>query len=225
MASNDVPTVSSPASVLQEGSLKLVADAEILAPQVSVSSLKRKNWQVFTLSFFNLAAAGCQKLESLESLSDEDKQMFISIIFNIRHGLEVLIKTFMAIINDEKYRIENIHDVESLMEKLQKKITGQKLKKKVKDELSKSLSELENFLTKYTAQEYIKPYLQKENFEILDTQNTLFKYPENSVSIQIDYSEVLAQFTLVDLKNITSDILSLITLVKSMNNLDLLKNN
>lgn len=108
--------------------------------------------------------------ETIYLLELEDGHLVIASIWNIKHGLELIIKA-LGINLDKKYWIK--HNLEYLLSDLDQKIKNFCIKK--------HLDLLKNITKKY----YRCNFSHKTIF--IDKENTFFKYPESN-NISLDYS-------------------------------------
>lgn len=76
------------------------------------------------------------------------------------------------------------------------------------DDLHNKISNLEWIVKKYYYLEVLKVHINND-FDIVDIDNTWFKYPENSISISIDYCAVSRKIKIDTIKEIHADIINL----------------
>ena len=144
-----------------------------------------KHWGSWAKGYLKLAEQGFLYLNSQKNVGRkklfsgkkpiyllEDGHFVIASIWNIKHGLELIIKA-LGINLDKKYWIK--HDLEYLLNDLDQKIKNFCIKK--------HLDLLKNITEKY----YRCKFFPKTIF--VDRENTFFKYPESD-NISLDYSFV-----------------------------------
>jgi len=161
------------------------------------------NWYTFTFSFLLLSEIGCDNF--LDSkIERSDKSLALSIIFNLKHSLEIVMKTISYDVSGNN--IGEIHDVQDLIQKLKDKIKKHKNSSKIKSELDK----FEKYLVKYCKLELFNNAF-KTSFTLNDKNNILFKYPESNgkLYVDIDYSTLVNKITKSDIKSIKKDILEI----------------
>lgn len=163
---------------------------------------KEKDWYIFASAFLNIAKNSCDNIILKKKLSSDDKFIFIGIIYNVKHGLEVILKAFARTINKKLDKSDYDHDINRLMKDFREKI-----KKKINknNNLKEEMGELEIIIEKYYNLKFFNHYL-KDDFIINDLRNTFFRYPENKTEIKIDYSKFLSQIKKIDIQNLRDDI-------------------
>lgn len=166
-------------------------------------------WTEFTLSFLDIAKLACEKCEEIEKNNEFTTSHYyiptlkISIIYNIKHALELLLKLLIRTIDNDLNELlggKDGHNIEFLLLKLQNKIPIKELKSiedKIEDpyareffsnvlkNLDDQLEELRQLVIKYNQLKFLKQDL----IQLEDYNNTAFKYPENKFQIyaSIDY--------------------------------------
>ena len=147
-----------------------------------------KHWGSWAEGFLKLAEKGLLYLKNQKNIGkvkwfkNQPKKLFdlgighmiIAIIWNIKHGIELLIKALGINLNKQYWKK---HDLDFLIKDLELKM---------KDFcIEKHFQLLEQLIRKY----YECNFSQKTIF--VDKENTFFKYPElDSVSVSLDYSFV-----------------------------------
>ncbi len=178
---------------------------------------REKDWYIFTSAFFNLSKIGCENVLN-SKFTKNNKYLSLSIIFNLKHGLEVMLKAFNRNTNPEIDTTDKHHDIKMIFRDFKNsKSFKNKVNKLKTTSLNKELSKLEKFVERYYGLDFINEYL-KDSFKIKDKENTFFKYPENSAVIMVDYSTFLDHFTKTDIKNIKSDIEEIEKIIKKIKN-------
>lgn len=182
--------------------------------------IKRYDWAIFAQSYFLISRLACQEIltkrdtkHSKNSKLDTPYQpadLYVSILFNIKHGIEVFIKTLSVFAYGE---YEESHDIKMLFSNAKNKISKLKLKPRQKgfyDDISqddidaslKDLEEIEKLVIYFFELDFLKQKLNN-NFVINDTLNDVLRYPNNKASIRIDWGTVLsARVNLSDIEEI-----------------------
>lgn len=210
--------------------------------KIKTSTFKRNNsydWVHFSHNYLKLAKLGCQEILNPKhnsaagrfELNYKPYDLFISIIFNIKHGIEVFTKTLKVILTEKLIdKIDQHHDISKLFTVLKKEIKKCKIDDKIKKDHLKNpkdtnlgcayrsienggtvalLDEIENLIFKYYHCEILTEKLNngfKNKFTIEDSSNTAFKYPENNLEIKPHYDEILTTITENDIKEVLKDV-------------------
>ena len=177
------------------------SSSNVIAEQItSKITTKVSNWYTFTSSFLSLSYIGCDKFLDTKT-EDLDKSLALSIIFNLKHSLEIVMKTISYDVSGNN--IGEIHDVQDLLKKLRDRIKKHKNVKKIKEHLDS----FEKILLKYCKLELFNNAF-KTAIVLNDKNNILFKYPETNgnLFIDINYSILVNKITKSDIKNIKKDI-------------------
>jgi hypothetical protein len=164
---------------------------------------KEANWSIFVQSYIKLSIIGCDQILSQKKFLNEDKFLIISILFNLKHALEIVIKTIDTRMNQEDHKVAFNHNSKEHIKKIVKAI---KAKYPQNVTIEKEINILSQFVQKYSSVQIMINYLSKENFTISDLENTFLKYPENSASIVIDYSKLITSVSIADIENIKNDL-------------------
>ncbi len=202
---------------------------------------KKYEWLHFSQSYLFLARLGCQeilgeKYEQYPKFFSESRilHFFVPILFDIKHGIEIFIKTLKIVLADELNRDEKAHNVSELFLILKKQISKHKIAELIKrkhsensediilkiankniDKLSIIIDDLERLIYKYYRCEIIKEKIN-DDFIIEDINNCAFRYPENNLKIIINYDKVLLKIDKKDIEQILKDIDELL---KNLNSL------
>lgn len=172
-------------------------------------AIKAKNkydWLEFAQSFLLLARLACQELEDTQTKKHSkttrhdqgvdfpysETDLFIPIVFNIKHGIEVFIKT-LRIISIGDY--EEGHDLKDLFKDLKQVLPLSKIKQTKDgrgneitqediDNMPGNIAELEGLTLKYYHCEFIRR--GKKLVNIYDKTNDIFRYPNNKAEVKID---------------------------------------
>lgn len=141
----------------------------------------KKYWRSWAVGFLNLAKIGLKSFETKKDFGKEyainSKKIYglkeghtiVAIIWNIKHGIELLIKA-LGVQIDREYKYE--HDLALLIKELDSKLK--------KLSLRKNRLKLIKIVDKY----YRCDFFGKGC--LTDFQNTVFKYPESNTNL--DYS-------------------------------------
>ena len=152
----------------------------------------QNNFEWFSYSRYYLRAA--QILLDAASSHEEEKYLVVPALFNLRHGLELVLKASIRFLSDEDSDPpENVHDINKIFSKLKKKITSSQKKgiakfaKEIGDPqadaekfFKNSIDDLSNMVTKYYYQIPATKVLERDQYFIEDIENELFKYPESN---------------------------------------------
>lgn len=178
----------------------------------SIKYIKReKDWYIFVNSYLKIAEIGCKSLE--KRLSQEGKFTAVSIIYNLKHALENILKAFRRTLNEKTDKDDQIHDIKILFKRFEESV-----KKKGSKNLKDELKSLEKIVIKYYELNFLSDYL-KTCFTINDCENTFLRYPENSTRLVVDYEKLFSQINKDDIKNIEKDIKKIVKIVNSIKNL------
>lgn len=142
-----------------------------------------KHWGAWASGYLRLAEQGFLYLKNQKNIgrkkifSDEkplylleDGMLIVASIWNIKHGLELIIKALGISINKKYWQKHNLN---YLLKNLEKKSTDLYIKKHF------------DVLKKITNKYYKCNFLKKTTF--IDKENTFFKYPESN-TFSLNYS-------------------------------------
>ena len=169
------------------------------------------NWFLFSSSYLDIAECGCDKFLDLEEKICEKNENYInrfiiiSIVFNIKHALEIIIKFFTKISVKESYKPNhNLNELFKEFKKVEKKITTEKDKK----ELRKNLESLQLIVYEYFRLKLFQEHVEENcDFLIEDDTNTFLRYPEESkVKFVMDFSSVIEKIESCDIRRTKEDI-------------------
>lgn len=170
--------------------------------------IKKYDWAIFAQSYFLISRLACQELlitrKDKHSKSSElailyqPADLYVSILFNIKHGIEVFIKTLSVFAYGE---YEEGHDIKTLFSNAKDKISRLKLTPRQKgfyDDVSqddidaslKDLGQIEKLVLYFFELGFLKQKLGG-NFVINDSLNDVLRYPDNKASIRIDWGTIL----------------------------------
>lgn len=194
----------------------------------------KNNWLDFGLSFLEIADLACQEMQK-SSPSKNISDLYIATIYNVKHGIEVLLKSIIVILEDKELikkdethdqkalflkicNVANLPDVKKVIAELVKNKNGQEnfifLSEKTQN-LGKQFISMGNLIYKYQHLDFLKNKIG-DNFIIEDSNNTTFKYPQNNLNIKLDYEEILKKLNNEDIANLNIDINKLITIFISL---------
>ncbi len=192
--------------------------------------LKKYDWAIFAQSYFLIARLACQELlsEKKERHSKNRKlnipyqlaDLYVSILFNIKHGIEVFVKT-LSIFSYGEY--EEGHDIKNLFSNAKGKISKLKFTPRQKgfyDDISqddinasiKDLEQIEKLVLYFFKLDFLKQKLGSD-FTINDTLNDVLRYPDSKASIRIDWGTILSY------RVQTSDIQEILTKLDDLHDL------
>lgn len=182
---------------------------------------KKYDWVIFAQSYFLLARLACQELLSArEKKHSKNKNLdtpyqpadlYVSILFNIKHGIEVFIKALSLFAYGE-YR--KGHDIHQLFTEVKQEISKLKLTLPQKvyydaatqddiDNSSKDLDQIEFLVSYFYNLELLKSKIGR-NYKINDAQNDFLRYPENKATDRVDWGTVLiGKISAVDVEQIS----------------------
>lgn len=186
-------------------------------------------WPEFTYSFLYLAQLGCQELlnDSLDRYRKPQqiepyyiRDLYIAIIFNIKHSLELFIKT-LGIVAYGEYN-DTSHDINSLFEAVEAKIKQIKMEplnngyikdretgrsgialvsQAAIDTIPTYLSSLKAIINDFYKLDFIKTELKKCK-EINDCKNDIFKYPINKLEKDLDWDLILKDTDKIEIQKL-----------------------
>lgn len=181
---------------------------------------RKYDWVVFAQSYFLIAKLACQELLNTEEKKHSKVQgkdyfyqpadLFVSILFNIKHGTEVFVKA-LGIFAYEEYR--EGHDIHQLFIEVKQKISDRKIsppaEKKYYDSVTKEdvansqkdLDDIEPLILYFYNLEVLKSKIG-QHYSIKDTQNDFLRYPDNKAAVQVDWGTVLSsRIEVTDIKD------------------------
>ena len=171
------------------------------------------DWIIFAQSYFYIARLACQELLLEDNKEKHNKNLsssiglhyrpadlYIAILFNIKHGIEIFIKS-LSILDVEEY--ERGHDTHILFQNFKKRGV---IKLDTKD-----LEEMEELIIYFYKPSFLKPKIE-EFYEITDTENDIFRYPDNSAKLQIQWELIIGLFNISDVQEIKNKLDELLEL-------------
>ncbi len=171
-------------------------------PKNRITNLSKYEWMSYATSYLSMARIGIEELisqnyirkTSFEHLfSYENKGLLIPIIYNIKHAIEIIVKSLGININ-KQYLIS--HDLNDLANDL--KIKMPEIKK------PKIVNEFSVIINKYYKCEFWDKKLIN-TAKILDVKNDIFRFPDNSAAFVIDL-EVLKTINCNEIQELQDDI-------------------
>lgn len=195
---------------------------------------KKYDWPVFAQSYLYIAKLACQELLSQRKgkhskNSDAEfpyttSDLFVSILFNIKHGLEVFIKG-LGVFAYGEYN-EKLHDIQELFTDVKRRISGMSFQSdkspyydRVTTEeinaIPKNLDKIEEFVSYFYNIDILKSKIGGD-FLIKDIKNDVFRYPSNKAEIEIDWATILTtKISDADVREILTKIETLSELLNS----------
>ena len=169
--------------------------------------LRNYDWVVFAQSYLYIARLACQELLNTETKHSKAKRMivpyssgdlFVPILFNVKHGIEVFIKAISLFAYGE-YR--EGHDIHELFVEIKQRIAKLKLtptEQKYYDSVSKQdieklpadFDRIEALVRYFYNLDLLKPLIGND-YKIRDSVNDVLRYPDSKAAVQIDWSTIL----------------------------------
>lgn len=187
----------------------------------------KDSWLDFTLSFLNIAKFPFENISDKQAEGDIRKivdEFYIASIFNIKHGLESFIKSMIVMMEGRELEKQiRHHDIMKNLDYLFNLFKNTKFIETMKEEAEKheeeeaykyinkrieDLPEMIRESTKLISNYYHLSFLKEKisnDYSIEDSDNTAFKYPQNDLTIKLDYSQILTRVTKKDLITIARD--------------------
>lgn len=175
---------------------------------------QQMEWNEFLDSFFQIIESACENYK---------KELNVAIVYNMKHAIEIFIKTLIRIADDHSEEKIKNHDLNLLFKSLVQKLKNKKIQKVIKElndteeslasftqqeikEIEKTLDKIKQIIQYYNELEF----LDKKSISLVDLNNTAFKYPENKTQIyaKIDYFDFFFTYQL-DIEKIKEDIRNL----------------
>lgn len=181
------------------------------------------DWPVaFAQSYLLIAKLACQELldksenrhhKAQNSFTYNISDLYVPMVFNIKHGIEVFIKS-LSIFIDGTYD-EKTHDIKKLFIETKPRILKilKPTKRPYYDNLTEAdvaktieaLNKIEELITDFYHLDFLKSKVGP-NYKFTDVQNDFFRYPENKTGIQINWEPVLDQLSNEDIEHILGKI-------------------
>jgi len=170
------------------------------------------NWFLFAWGYLEIAESGCDKFLEKDK-GDEDKEflnstIIISIVFNIKHALEIVIKSFNKTINGN---FDKTHNINNLFKSFENKILSKIKDPKDIKETKKDLESLSLIVYHYYELKLFQEHFQKKSdFIIEDPKNTFLRYPENNeqegVAFVINFYDVIERIKDGEVQEMKEDV-------------------
>jgi len=188
------------------------------------------NWFQFLNSFLDLVELACKEMDDPKHFEiiggieiKYNTGLNVAIIYNMKHAIEIFIKTLIRIADNSSKEEIKKHDMDYLFQLLKTRMENGDIKKVIrkldygKDELAsfaqQEIKEFETYTTeiqKIINYYYKLEFLNKNDITAIDTENTAFKYPENitQINAQINYFDFFFNYNL-DIQKIREDVRNL----------------
>lgn len=114
-------------------------------------------------------------------------------LFNIKHAIEVFLKSTALLLEES---IDYTHDIGRLFSNLKEKLPISK---------TSEVEKLKKLIEKYYHLSFLKEMVGG-NFIIEDIKNDVFRFPDNSAKISLDFEEILPRFSTSDIEKFKKDI-------------------
>jgi len=108
---------------------------------------KERSWYIFVLAYIGLADSGCDHLIDIR-LSENNKYIVVGIIYNLKHSLEILVKSIGKSFNIES-DTEKTHNTKELFRKLLASKTLKNMKDGPKKKIYTEIIKLKPLISKY----------------------------------------------------------------------------
>jgi len=199
--------------------------------------VRKYDWAIFAQSYFLIARLACQELLNTQNKKHSKSRnrdipytpadLFVAILFNVKHGIEVFIKTLSLFAYGE-YR--EGHDIRELFIEVKQKISKLNLTPSkpvyydavTKEDINNSLRDLdkiETFVSYFYTLDLLKSKIG-QHYKIKDTQNDFLRYPDNKAEVQVDWGTVLSSgIAEIDIKEIFQKLENLSELFNKAGNL------
>lgn len=181
------------------------------------------DWLSFAQNFLFISKISCEKMLEKDCYIIP---LFLPTLYNIKHGIEVFIKSAMVLITEcELGKEDRKHSAVELFERLKIIINYELIKKVIEDAHKKNpddndfknaskdflpglpqrIESLDKLVAKYQNCEIIKDKIGNY-FEIDDEDNTAFRYPENNLKIKLNYDMILINIKTNDVVELLDDV-------------------
>jgi hypothetical protein len=213
-------------NIFRKVSEKKPSDLRALSSVLEDEILKtfdESNKIVVDAEWFNYAVAYLKSATTLLEKFKEDpvknELLFIPAMFNLRHGLEITLKTVYKL---SDMNVDNLHDINELYKRIQDKINelhqkdltklvkkyaiDEKRMKKINKEVTEKFRIL---VVKYYYQIPISKFFSSESVLFQDTNNEIFRYPETNklkVVFKLTNIKLSEKISGQDIDNMTKDI-------------------
>lgn len=190
------------------------------------------NWITFAQNYLKMAKLGCLQMlnNTFKDKLDVDyshfskRDLFIPTLYNVRHGIEVFIKTLKFTLAEKLSKDEYRHNIHFLFDRLVEEIKKHKIEEVIENKLKsdpnntnlniakedlKKLPKLKSEINKLVVKYYYCDFITTKigaAFRLEDGENTLFRYPEDDYQIKINYNKVISKIDEKDVKEILEDV-------------------
>lgn len=163
-------------------------------------------WILYAKSYLSLSRIGIEELEgrkyvrqlSFEHLfSYEAKHLLIPIIYNLKHGLELVLKSLNVRVSKKILMSHNTVDLQSLL-KESICAAGLKISKKEK------IQQLADLTAKYYELNFWHGRMVATGI-VRDAKNDIFRFPDNSATFNLDRGK-LKETSVAELEELKKDI-------------------
>lgn len=153
--------------------------------------LSQYEWIWYAKSYLSLARIGIEELKRQNYIrkisfefrfSYENKHLLIPIIYNLKHAIEIIVKSLKIQIDKKIIKSHNIFNLYNALQESIKKI-GLKIEKPDK------LKELAQIIEKYYKLEFWNRKLIIDA-SVLDSQNDIFRFPDNSANFILNLEDL-----------------------------------
>lgn len=215
---------------------------------VVVPEQAQDDWLLFSSSYLNLANLACKEvIEERHAYYSRDKKtegkridffkkenLYIPTIYNMKHAIEIVIKTLNIVLSDEltseawshnqkdifsllrkQIKPKDLQDAKNaLIKRVENNINSDKddglenIKKRIINQYTSAdeyIADLERLILKYQRCDFIRDKI-KNFYTINDTENDAFRYPANGLVIELNYSEIIKNVTVDDFKDFRKDV-------------------
>ena len=158
----------------------------------------RADWVYFGISYLWIALAACNEMLNPKDGKEMNEYLYIATIYNIKHAIEILEKLLLVTLEETGKLDKGLHkhDIKLLLIKV---------KHKIPKKFWPDLMILSEVIDKYHHLSFLINKLDQD-FSMEDCDNSAFRFPQNNLSIHIDYEKLLDKITSTDIENLKNDI-------------------
>lgn len=199
-----------------------------------------EDWWLFCDSYLSAAELACremidQKYKVFKSKKGEHGplrfwvyNLYIPMIYNLKHAIEIFLKYFLIVIEDKMPELgKNGHDIEKYLELFKSKHNVELINRAIKGAIKQGKKtrfslEAAEFETEFhqkwmeNMNRLVIKYFKCEdiiskigNFSLIDRLNDGFRYPVNQLGVSLNYSELIGKINKEDIKIVLKDIYEL----------------
>ena len=194
------------------------------------TGIKSEEWLHFSWAFLDVAEFSCDfwlnAVKKREYSGKTSVRSYLAIIFNIKHSLELFLKRCIVSYTGNLDKKDYGHDLESFYEKFLQ-IDFQKIQTAIKSKpeslrenhplfvarhilskpksLQKKVDTLGDLVDRYYHLRFSRNF-KKVGIILRDVENTAFRYPENSLAVDIDYLDLIERISFADFNDLREDI-------------------